>query len=36
MRFIEWLWIGPSAAHVTAVEVAEHEPDEWPSMFLTD
>jgi acylphosphatase len=31
--FIEWLWVGPTAAHVTAVEVVEHEPDEWPTGF---
>ena len=33
--FIEWLWIGPTAARVTAVEVVEHEPTEWPSRFST-
>ena len=32
--FIEWLWIGPAAAHVTSVEVTEHEPADWPSHFL--
>jgi acylphosphatase len=33
--FIEWLWVGPTAAHVTAVEVVEYEPAEWPSGFAT-
>ena len=33
--FVEWLWVGPTAAHVTSVEVAEHEPGAWPSHFLT-
>ena len=33
--FIEWLWVGPIAAHVTAVEIVEHEPAEWPSGFAT-
>ena len=32
---IEWLWVGPTAASVTSVEVAEHNPAEWPSQFLT-
>ena len=31
--FVEWLWIGPSAASVTGVEIAEHEPAKWPSAF---
>lgn len=31
--FIEWLWIGPAAASVTGVEVAEHEPAATPSTF---
>jgi acylphosphatase len=31
--FIDWLWIGPAAASVTAVEIAEHEPAERPSAF---
>ncbi len=31
--FIDWLWIGPAAATVTAVETAEHEPTERPSAF---
>ena len=30
---IEWLWVGPTAARVTSVEVAEHEPAQWPSAF---
>jgi len=36
-EFIEFLWIGPSAARVTAVEVEELDPqaEEWPSGFLT-
>jgi acylphosphatase len=33
--FIEWLWVGPTAARVTAVEVAERELADWPSRFLT-
>ena len=33
--FIEWLWVGPTAARVTSVEFAEHTPAEWPSHFLT-
>jgi acylphosphatase len=33
--FIEWLWVGPTAAHVTAVEIVEHEPAEWPTGFAT-
>ena len=32
---IEWLWVGPTAASVTSVAVAEHNPAEWPSQFLT-
>ena len=31
--FIDWLWIGPAAASVTGVEIAEHEPSETPSAF---
>ena len=31
--FIDWLWVGPTAAHVTAAEVVEHEPAEWPTGF---
>ena len=33
--FIEWLWVGPTAAHVSAVEIVEHEPAEWPAVFAT-
>jgi acylphosphatase len=35
--FIDWLWIGPSAARVVAVEVAEIElqPGVWPAGFTT-
>lgn len=33
--FIEWLWVGPTAAHVTAVEIVEHEPPDWPTRFAT-
>lgn len=35
--FVEWLWIGSSAARVTAVEVTEAalEPDEYPQAFHT-
>ena len=33
--FIKWLRVGPIAAHVTAVEIVEHEPAEWPSRFAT-
>jgi acylphosphatase len=32
--FIEWLWIGPAAATVTGVEVAEHKPAGTPSTFM--
>jgi acylphosphatase len=35
-RFIEWLWIGPAAASVAGVEIAEHEPAERPSAFRID
>ncbi len=32
--FIEWLWVGPSAAHVTQVEVTEIDvPQPWPPRF---
>jgi acylphosphatase len=32
----EWLWQGPPAAHVVAVEVVEEEAlREWPSSFVT-
>lgn len=33
--FVEWLRVGPTTAHVTAVEVAEREPADYPSSFLT-
>lgn len=33
--FIEWLRVGPIAAHVTAVEIVEHEPIDWPPEFTT-
>jgi acylphosphatase len=33
--FIEWLWVGPTSAQVIAVEIAEHEPAEWPTEFAT-
>jgi acylphosphatase len=36
--FCEWLWEGPPAAHVTAVEtesIAEAALREWPSSFVT-
>jgi len=33
---IEWLWVGPSAARVTAVEVSEAlTPQPWPQRFTT-
>ncbi len=32
-RFVEWLWTGPAAAHVTAVDVRPHAPAERPSDF---
>ena len=32
--FIDWLWIGPAAASVTGVTVAEHESAERPSAFI--
>ena len=32
---IEWLWVGPAAAKVTAVEVVEHQPAQWPARFTT-
>jgi acylphosphatase len=31
--FIDWLWIGPAAASVTGVQIAEHEPAARPSAF---
>jgi acylphosphatase len=31
--YIAWLRIGPAAASVTGVEIAEHEPAERPSAF---
>ena len=34
-RFIEWLWVGPTAARVTSVEADANEPAEYPSDFLT-
>ena len=34
--FTEWLWVGPTAARVTSVDVAEHKPAAWPPHFLTD
>ncbi|MBS0393258.1 MAG: acylphosphatase [Proteobacteria bacterium] len=34
-QFVAWLWVGPTAAHVTAVEVVEHAPDPWPAGFVT-
>jgi acylphosphatase len=36
-QFVEWLWIGPSAARVTAVEVADEvcEALEMPQRFTT-
>jgi acylphosphatase len=33
--FIDWLWIGPTAASVTGVEIAEHQPAERPTVFTT-
>jgi len=35
MAFVEWLRVGPAAARVTTVEVAEHTLVEWPSEFST-
>jgi acylphosphatase len=37
LEFIDFLWIGPSAARVTAVEVEELAPEdlEWPAGFTT-
>ena len=36
-EFIEWLWIGPSAAKVTdvVVEIVELHPAQWPPDFRT-
>ncbi len=36
-EFIEWLWIGPSAAKVTdvVVEIVELHPAHWPPDFRT-
>lgn len=36
-QFVEWLWIGPSAARVTAVEVADApcKPPTMPQRFTT-
>lgn len=33
--FIEWLWVGPAAARVMAVDVVEHRPADWPARFTT-
>lgn len=33
--FVQWLWVGPSAAKVSSVEVVEHQPAEWPVEFTT-
>jgi acylphosphatase len=37
LEFIQWLWIGPSAAKVSEVkiELVEFESDAWPSGFKT-
>jgi acylphosphatase len=37
MQFIEWLWIGPTAAKVVnvMVEVVTVEPSDWPQSFTT-
>lgn len=37
LEFIEWLWIGPSAAKVAdiAIEAVEVEALEWPGSFRT-
>ncbi len=37
LRFIEWLWQGPSAAQVldVRVEALELAPEEWPREFST-
>jgi acylphosphatase len=37
LEFIQWLWIGPSAAKVSAVEVetVEFESGAWPRGFTT-
>lgn len=36
MALIEWLWVGPSAARVTQVEVNEVDlPQPWPQRFTT-
>jgi acylphosphatase len=36
-QFVDWLWIGPAAARVTAVEVADAAcaPDQLPQRFTT-
>ena len=33
-RFLDWLWIGPVSAVVTAVEVSDHDPERLPTDFL--
>jgi acylphosphatase len=37
LKFIDWLWIGPSGAKVLAVSVEsiELQPDAWPGAFRT-
>jgi acylphosphatase len=37
LEFIQWLWLGPSAAKVSAVrvEAVEFESDAWPRGFTT-
>ena len=37
LQFVQWLWIGPSAAKVTEVRVdsVEFEADAWPENFRT-
>lgn len=36
-RFVEWLWVGPTAAKVTAVVIEELEAEslQWPAEFNT-
>ena len=34
-QFVAWLRIGPTAAHVTGVEVRDHRPEPWPEGFST-
>jgi acylphosphatase len=34
-KFIDWLWVGPTAAHVASVEVVDHPQASSPPGFTT-